>query len=313
MPLRLYYCDHHEIPLPEGHRFPVEKYALLRRQLEQDARIELVPAPAAPVEALELAHDPYVCWQLFWAAPCQPKPCAGLAFPGPMVWSAALFVRPAARLAASRDALIHGIGGGLAGGTHHALRAEGAGFCVFNDIAIAIRMLQRDGQIKRAAVIDLDVHQGDGTAEIFDGDPSVFTLSLHGANNFPFRKQKSSLDIELPDGTGDVAWLQALESALPPVWEFAPDLVFFQSGVDTLASDRLGRLSLSSDGLRERDHLVLEGAASRRYPVVITMGGGYSDPIALTVDTHWPDQYLPACCKSYGASHLPGLLTQLMR
>ena len=283
--MRLYYCDHHEIPLPQGHRFPVEKYALLRRQLEQDAWIELVPAPAAPIEAIELAHDPtYVAD--FLGGTLSAQAMRRIGFP----WSEGLVARTlysaGSTLAASGDALTLGIGGGLAGGTHHALRAEGAGFCVFNDIAVAIRFLQRAGRIERAAVVDLDVHQGDGTAEIFDGDPSVFTLSLHGANNFPFRKQKSSLDIELPDGTGDSAWLQALESALPRVWAFQPDMVFFQSGVDTLASDRLGRLALSPEGLRERDRLVLEGAASRRYPLVITMGGGYSDPIGLTVQAH---------------------------
>jgi acetoin utilization deacetylase AcuC-like enzyme len=285
VPLRLYYCDHHEIPLPAGHRFPAEKYSLLRRQLERDARFELVTAPAATVGAIELAHDPaYVAAFLNGTLPAQAMRRIG--FP----WSPGLVARTlhsaGSTLAAATDALTCGIGGGLAGGTHHALRAEGAGFCVFNDIAIAIRVLQRDGRIARAAVIDLDVHQGDGTAGIFEADPAVLTLSLHGANNFPFRKQRSSIDVEFPDGTGDEVWLQALESALPRVWAFAPDIVFFQSGVDTLASDCLGRLALSPEGLRERDRLVLHGAANRGYPLVITLGGGYSDPIQLTIDAH---------------------------
>jgi acetoin utilization deacetylase AcuC-like enzyme len=205
-------------------------------------------------------------------------------------WSPGLVERTLASaggtLCATEDALSRGWGGTLAGGTHHALYAEGAGFCVFNDIAIAIRNLQQQGRIQRAAVVDLDVHQGDGTAAIFRGDPHVFTFSMHGAANFPFRKQESRLDIALPDETGDAAYLERLGAALPAVLGFTPEIVFYQSGVDALASDRLGRLLLTTEGLKERDRLVLGSCRAAEIPVVITLGGGYSEPIELTVEAH---------------------------
>ena len=189
-------------------------------------------------------------------------------------------------LAATEDALARGWGGTLAGGTHHALYAEGAGFCVFNDIAVAIRSVQRDGRIERAVVVDLDVHQGDGTAAIFHGDPTVYTFSMHGAANFPARKQQSSLDIALPDDTGDEEYLARLRHALPQVFDFEPEIVYYQSGVDALATDRLGRLSLTPEGLRERDRLVFDACQAADVPLVVTLGGGYSVPIEATVEAH---------------------------
>jgi acetoin utilization deacetylase AcuC-like enzyme len=187
-------------------------------------------------------------------------------------------------LAASRDAMLCGFGGNLAGGTHHAFRGEGSGFCVFNDLAVAILALRNDGLAARAAVIDLDVHQGDGTAAIFENDPSVLTLSMHGENNFPFRKQRSRIDIALADGTGDAEYLNRLQDVLPKVTAFRPDVIFYQSGVDGLAGDRLGRLALTMEGLQQRDRLVLE--ASRGIPLVITLGGGYAEPIERTAQAH---------------------------
>jgi acetoin utilization deacetylase AcuC-like enzyme len=184
-------------------------------------------------------------------------------------------------LAATRSALDTGFGGTLAGGTHHASYAEGSGFCVFNDIAVAIKTYR-----KRAAVIDLDVHQGDGTAAIFSGDPSVFTLSLHGENNFPLRKQNSTIDVAFRDGAGDDEYLSALEKLLPRVLEFQPELVFYQSGVDGLATDKLGRLALTPAGLESRDRMVFHAIGTAEIPIVILLGGGYSDPISLTVDAH---------------------------
>jgi acetoin utilization deacetylase AcuC-like enzyme len=202
-------------------------------------------------------------------------------------WSPELVKRTLASaggtLGAACSALETGFGGTLAGGTHHAFREQGSGFCVFNDLAIAIAWARAEAGVRRAAVVDLDVHQGDGTAAIFSGDPRVFTLSLHGAKNFPFRKQASSLDIELPDGTSDEAYLAALEAALQRVWEFSPELVLYQSGVDGLESDRLGRLSLTLDGLRQRDVLVIGEAHRRGIPLVITLGGGYANPLEETV------------------------------
>jgi acetoin utilization deacetylase AcuC-like enzyme len=182
--------------------------------------------------------------------------------------------------------LERGWGGTLAGGTHHAFRSEGAGFCVFNDIAVAIAALRDDRLIRRAAVVDLDVHQGDGTAAIFEDDVRVLTVSMHGQNNFPFRKQISRIDVALPDDTDDALFLHCLRKILPDVISFRPDIVFFQSGVDGLACDRLGRLALTHKGLKCRDELVLSSCASRDIPCVITLGGGYADPIEATVEAH---------------------------
>jgi acetoin utilization deacetylase AcuC-like enzyme len=179
-----------------------------------------------------------------------------------------------------------GFGGTQAGGTHHAYRDEGSGFCVFNDIAVALEWARANGRVKRGLIIDLDVHQGDGTAAIFQGDRDVFTLSLHGERNFPFRKQQSVLDVPLPDGTGDEAYLDALRPVLLQAAAFRPGIVFFQAGVDPLETDTLGRLSLTPEGLARRDQLVYEFVSGLGVPLVQTLGGGYSDPIELTVEAH---------------------------
>jgi acetoin utilization deacetylase AcuC-like enzyme len=280
---RLFYCDHHSIPLPPGHKFPVEKYALLRGLLVADGIYDLQPAPLADVAIIELAHDTsYV--QAVLNGTVSDRVMRRIGFP----WSPELVRRTLASvggtLAASRDAMERGFGGNLAGGTHHAFRGEGSGFCVFNDLAVAILALRRDGLAGRAAVIDLDVHQGDGTASIFSEDPAVLTLSMHGENNFPFRKQRSRIDIALADGTGDAEYLRQLQQVLPEVAAFRPEVIFYQSGVDGLAGDRLGRLALTLDGLKQRDRLVLE--VSRATPLVITLGGGYGDPIGRTAEAH---------------------------
>jgi acetoin utilization deacetylase AcuC-like enzyme len=280
---RLFYCDHHPIPLPPGHKFPVEKYALLRALLAADGIYDLQPAPLADAATVELAHDTsYV--QAVLNGAVSDRVMRRIGFP----WSPELVRRTLASvggtLAASRDAMERGFGGNLAGGTHHAFRGEGSGFCVFNDLAVAILALRRDGLAARAAVIDLDVHQGDGTAAIFAEDPAVLTLSMHGENNFPFRKQRSRIDLALPDQTGDAEYLRQLQQVLPEVTAFHPEVIFYQSGVDGLAGDRLGRLALTLDGLKQRDRLVLE--LSRTIPVVITLGGGYGDPIERTAEAH---------------------------
>jgi acetoin utilization deacetylase AcuC-like enzyme len=267
----------------------MRKYRLLREALGPEPSIELQPAPMAPLDAVELAHDPgYV--RHFVEGSLPPAAMRRIGFP----WSQGLVDRSLASagstLQCAFDVLQNGgtcgIAGGLSGGTHHAFRAEGSGFCVFNDIAIAILALRKAGLASRAAVIDLDVHQGDGTAMIFAGDPQVFTFSMHGANNFPFRKQKSSLDVELPDGAGDELYLEKLRRSLDAVWRFQPEIVFYQCGVDALHTDRLGRLKLTHAGLRERDQLVLVPAKSKGIPAVLTLGGGYSDPIEHTVAAH---------------------------
>ena len=282
---RLFYTDHCPLPLPAAHRFPIEKYRLLRELLEADGGFRLEAAPLADVATIELAHDPeYV--RAFVEGRLGDAAMRRIGFP----WSEGLVRRTLASvgstLAAAREALACGWGGTLAGGTHHAFRAEGSGYCVFNDIAVAIGWLRSERGVRRSAVVDLDVHQGDGTAEIFRDDGDVLTLSVHCKNNFPLRKQQSRIDVELEAGTGDEAYLETLAGVLPKVLEFRPEIIFYQSGVDGLADDRLGKLSLTHAGLRERDRMVMEMARAASVPLVITLGGGYAEPIRLTVEAH---------------------------
>lgn len=261
----------------------MKKYRLLREMLARDGFWELVPAEAAEPRAAALAHDAeYV--DRFLAGTLDTAQMRRIGFP----WSEGLVRRTLASLGgtlqAAADALETGFGGNLAGGTHHASRGTGAGFCVFNDLAVAV--LQARPRVRRAAVLDLDVHQGDGTAEIFAGDADVLTVSVHGRHNFPFRKRQSRIDVDLPDSAGDEEYLAALGPVLERVAAFEPQLVLYQSGVDGLASDRLGRLALTPGGLRERDRLVFEMCRARRIPVAVTLGGGYSDPVELTAEAH---------------------------
>ncbi len=283
--MRLYYCDHYELPLPPGHKFPVRKYRLLRDILSTDPRFEFAASPFASTEQLTLVHNAsYV--EAFLNGTLPPSVIRRIGFP----WSENLVLRTLASVGgtvcAAHDALARGASGGLAGGTHHAFRDEGSGFCVFNDIAVAIEVLRHEGLIRRAAIVDLDVHQGDGTAAIFQQDADVLTISAHGKNNFPFRKQASRIDIELDDGIGDDEYLRAIDPIFGHVLAFAPDIVFFQSGVDALYSDKLGRLRLTHQGMLARDRYVIGHAMQSRLPLVITLGGGYSEPIELTVEAH---------------------------
>jgi len=283
--LRLFYTDHFDFPLTPGHRFPLAKYRMLRERLEKEPGFDLAPAPEASPATVESAHDPsYV--RAFIAGALPEPSMRRIGFP----WSQGLvrrtFASVGGTVAAARCALEQSIAGCLAGGTHHAFRAEGSGFCVFNDIAVAVRTLLIEGRINRAAVVDLDVHQGDGTAKIFEDDASVLTLSVHGQNNFPFRKQRSVLDFALDDGATDDAYLELLARVLPSVFEFDPNLIVYQAGVDALASDRLGRLALTCAGLRERDRLVFEACLTAGTPCVVTLGGGYSEPLEPTVEAH---------------------------
>jgi acetoin utilization deacetylase AcuC-like enzyme len=281
----LCYTDHLILPLPAQHKFPIQKYRLLREQLEHDGYFLFEPAPFADVETIELVHErEYV--EAFLNGTLGGAAIRKIGFP----WSEELVRRTRASvgstLAATREALSTGWGGTLAGGTHHAFAGEGSGFCVFNDIAVAARWVQANSMVKRVAVVDLDVHQGDGTAHIFRGDASVLTLSVHCKANFPLRKQKSAIDVELEAGIGDEEYLRRLADTLPRVWEFEPEIVFYQSGVDGLASDRLGRLKLTHAGLRERDRMVMRAVRDLGAPFVITVGGGYSEPIELTAEAH---------------------------
>ena len=287
--MRAFFSDTYELPLPPGHRFPTPKYRLLRERLVEGgvlAAEDLEESDLVDRASLLLAHTPGYVDAVF-SGTLTGADQRTLGFP----WSEGLVARSRASVqgtvAAARAALRDGAAGNLAGGTHHASADRGAGFCVFNDIAVAARTLQREGAIDRAVVVDLDVHQGDGTAAIFEGDESVFTFSVHGAKNFPFRKQRSSLDVDLPDGCADAEYLDALERHLPVALDRArADILFFQAGVDPLEHDTLGRLRLSLAGLRERDRRVVRAARERGIPLVLTLGGGYARPISLSVEAH---------------------------
>ena len=281
------------MPLPDGHRFPMAKYRMVRERLAATGKFDLTPAPIADVADIKRVHDAaYVDAVLSGTLSAQAQRRIG--FP----WSEGFVLRTlgsaGSTLAATEVALRTGWSGTLSGGTHHAFRAEGSGFCVFNDIAIAAQKLLDERCVRRIAVIDLDVHQGDGTAEIFNGsDPNsgqVFTFSMHCQVNFPFKKQKSKLDIELAEGLGDDEYLATLRDALPRVGEFAPEFVFYQGGVDVLASDTLGKLRLTPEGVRERDRMVFQFVKELNpvegVPIVLTQGGGYSTPIELTAEAH---------------------------
>ncbi|MCY1016450.1 histone deacetylase [Pyxidicoccus sp. MSG2] len=287
--MRVFHSDSYEVPLPPGHRFPMEKYRLVREALVGRGVLHpgsLTESRPCNREDLEHVHTPRYL-DAFFQGTLTEAEVRRLGFP----WSPGLVARSCAAvggtLEAARAALRDGISGNLAGGTHHGFPDHGEGFCVFNDIAVAIRALQAGGLIRRAVVVDLDVHQGNGTAAIFAGDDSVFTFSMHGEHNFPFRKQPSTRDVGLPDDTGDAGYLDALALHLPEVLDIAgADLLFFQAGVDPLAEDALGRLSLTHAGLRERDRIVLEAARRRGLPAVLTLGGGYAKPLSATIDAH---------------------------
>ena len=281
--MRLYRTDQFPLPLPAGHRFPAEKYRLLAEQAAQFAPERLEPAPAASRYELLHAHDPdYVDAVLNGGLDARRQREIGLP------WSPQLAERSrrsvGATIAASRSALLEGCGVNLAGGTHHAGRGRGSGFCVFNDVAVAALLMLSEGQIRRALVIDLDVHQGDGTAAITAGEERIFTFSMHGARNFPFDRVASDLDIDLPDGTGDTEYLARLADALPRVFAAAaPDLVYYLAGADPYRGDRLGRLDLSREGLARRDRLVMETCRRHGAALVVAMAGGYAVPITDTV------------------------------
>ena len=295
--MQAFYADNFVLPLPDGHRFPMAKYRLLRdRVVSELPGVQMLQAPTATDGELALAHTPAYIQAVAHGtlpAPAQRE----IGFP----WSPAMAERArrsvgatvaAARLALGLGARPQGVAANLAGGTHHAYSHKGGGFCVFNDVGVAARLMQTEWarhyrhqrQPLQVAVIDLDVHQGNGTASIFSGDPSVFTLSIHGEKNFPFRKEASDLDVELPDGCTDAPYLQALEHALDELDRHPkPGLIFFLAGADPFVGDRLGRLGLSYDGLEARDRRVFDWAWQRRIPLAFCMAGGYGVKIDETV------------------------------
>ena len=282
---RLFSTDQYRITLPEGHKFPVQKYGMLRGLVEKDGLFQLEQSPMSDAETVSLAHDRVYVNQ-FTEGTLSPAAMRRIGLPWSEIFVQRAYASVGGTVSAALHAMEYGWGATLGGGTHHALRSEGAGFCVFNDIAVAIHVLRKRHLIQRAAVIDLDVHQGDGTAEIFQNDPDVFTLSIHCDSNFPFRKKQSRLDVALPDGVEDVQYLRRLDEVLPAIFGFRPDIIFYQSGVDPLATDVLGRLSLTHQGLIRRDRKVLHAARNYGAPFVLTSGGGYSRPIELSAEAH---------------------------
>lgn len=287
--MQAFYSDHFVLPLPPGHRFPMEKYARLRervaRELPQVMLVEALPADDA---MLGRVHASDYVGRVSSGA-LSPKEQREIGFP----WSLQMVERSrrsaGATVAACRAALVDGVAVNLAGGTHHAYSDHGEGFCVFNDAAVAARAMQAElGPGTRVAIVDLDVHQGNGTAAIFEQDPSVFTLSLHGEHNYPFHKAHGDMDVALPDGCGDDEYLVALGHALTDLFaQFTPTLVIYLAGADPLENDRLGRLALTHDGLIARDRRVLTACVERGLPVAIAMAGGYGRDIGQTVDAHF--------------------------
>jgi len=301
--VKAFYTDHFVLPLPEGHRFPMQKYRLLREAIETHPQINLIEAPVASDTQLLYAHTPsYIQKVVAGGLSAQEQSVIG--FP----WSERMVERSkrsvGATIAACQSALIDGVAVNLAGGTHHAYRDHGGGFCVFNDAAVAARVLQKtQGSDYRVAIVDLDVHQGNGTAAILKNDERIFTLSLHGENNFPFQKEESNLDVALPDGCGDALYLDALGNALHALkTQFDPQFVIYLAGADPHEHDRLGKLSLTKEGMRERDQQVYNWVSGNSLPVAIAMAGGYGKDINLTVDIH-AQTILSALCLDQSPNH----------
>ncbi len=276
---------HVELPLPEEHRFPISKYARLAERL-RELGWQVDNAPSAPLEDLGRVHTEAYLHALKTCT-LDRKAERKLGFPQ----SAALWQRSlhsvGGTLAAFHDALARGYGVNLAGGTHHAYPGHGEGFCVFNDYAVAIRRAFHYGLAKKFFIVDLDVHQGNGTAKIFEDDDRVFTLSVHGARNYPFQKERSDRDIPLADGIEDEEYLALIRAELPPLMrEIKPDVVLYIGGVDVLASDRFGRMALTREGVRQRDRFVFDLCRTADVPLVYTMGGGYQKDIEVTLAGH---------------------------
>ncbi len=288
--MKIFYYDHFSFFLPEGHRFPASKYGRLRDRVKTAGIVsmeDLVVPSAASFTQLARAHDVNYLNKVQDGL-LDPNEIRRIGLP----WSPELVNRAAysvgATIAASRIALREGVSATLGGGTHHACYAEGQGFCLYNDVVTAARAMQAEGRVKKILIIDCDVHQGNGTADITVNDPTIFAFSIHGEKNFPFRKIPGDLDIGLADGIGDEAYLAALENGLMKAFEqIKADLAIFLAGADVHQHDRLGRLSLTKAGIRDRDHLVLQKCRDARIPIVVTMAGGYGRNIEDTVDIHF--------------------------
>jgi acetoin utilization deacetylase AcuC-like enzyme len=288
--VKVFYSDHFVLPLPDGHRFPMTKYSILRGMVAASSICgpgELREPDAVTDEEILRAHDPAYLRRVA-SGTLTDKEVRRIGFP----WSERMVERSrrasGGTLGACLAALEEGFAANLAGGTHHAFAHRGEGYCVFNDSAISARAVQAAGHVERVVVIDTDVHQGNGTAAILAGDPTVFTFSIHGEKNFPFHKERSDLDVHLPDRADDGEYLDALASGLDQALDKSkPDLAIYLAGADPFEGDRLGRLSVSKAGLAERDRLVLESCLERKVPVAVTMAGGYSENVEDIADIHF--------------------------
>ena len=288
--MKVFYSDHFVLHLPEDHRFPMVKYSMLRERVARDGICgpgELSTPRAVTDQEILRSHAPDYLKRVVSGTLTQ-KEMRRIGFP----WSERMVERSrrasGGTLSACLAALDEGFAANLAGGTHHAFSDRGEGYCVFNDSAIAARAVQAAGLLERVVIIDTDVHQGNGTAAILHGDPTVFTFSIHGAKNFPFNKVESDLDAALPDGAGDTVFLATLESGLQAALDAADaDLAIYLAGADPFEGDRLGRLSVTKAGLAERDRIFLETCRERGIPVAVTMAGGYAREVEDTVDIHF--------------------------
>jgi len=286
--MHVFYTPRYYAEIGAGHIFPIRKFELVRDKLLGEGTLRLdeifEPDPASVEDVLLVHSEDYV--SRLCDGTLTTKEIRRLGLP----WSESLvrrsFYAVGGTLAATEVSLSEGYSSNLAGGTHHSFPERGEGFCVLNDVAIAVRAMRARKLIKRAAIVDCDVHQGNGTATIFADDTDTFTLSVHGANNYPLFKAQSSLDVELPDGTSDDEYLECLGHHLPTVFDHEPDVVFYLAGADPYAGDKLGRLALSIDGLRARDEFVLRECYEREVPVVTVMSGGYGKDINDTIEIH---------------------------
>ena len=286
--MHVFYTPRYYAEIGAGHIFPIRKFELVRDKLLGEGTLRLdeifEPDPASVEDVLLVHSEDYV--SRLCDGTLTTKEIRRLGLP----WSESLvrrsFYAVGGTLAATEVSLSEGYSSNLAGGTHHSFPERGEGFCVLNDVAIAVRAMRARKLIKRAAIVDCDVHQGNGTATIFADDSDTFTFSVHGANNYPLFKAQSSLDVELPDGTSDDEYLECLGHHLPTVLDHEPDVVFYLAGADPYAEDKLGRLALSNDGLRARDEFVLRECYEREVPVVTVMSGGYGKDINDTIEIH---------------------------
>lgn len=287
--LQIAFSPIYEYPLPKGHRFPMDKYSLIPQQLIYEGTVQekqfFHPDPISE-EIILLTHSAKY-WEDLKNQTLSEKEIRAIGFPmTPLLVERGRHIA-AGTLQCVEYAIKHGISMNAAGGTHHAFKEKGEGFCVFNDIAIAANYLIHSNKFNNILIVDLDVHQGNGSASIFNGQGQVFTFSMHGAKNYPFRKEASHLDIGLPDGTEDDAYLKILFNILPRVIDqHRPELIFYQAGVDILTTDRLGRLSVSREGCRKRDKYVMEICKKNKIPLVVTMGGGYSPQLSHIIEAH---------------------------